>query len=266
MLENRNIIFKSVTSSAVERFLVLILSMYLFSCNNENASDCFQSSGDIVKEVVVVADFNKIIVFENIRLVIKQGDIQNVTIETGEFLRNDVSAVVEGNRLVLRNENSCNYVRDYGLTTVYVTSPNISEIRSSSGLEIISDGVLEYATITLLSESFNNPEAATTDGSFNLELESENVSITANGIAYFKLRGSTTKYNINIAAGDSRVESSGLVAQNVNVSHRGSNDVFVNPQLSLKGTLRGTGDLISVNTPAIVEVEEIFNGKLIFKN
>lgn len=261
MLENRNIRFKSVTSSGVERFLVLL---FLFSCNNENASDCFQKSGDIITEVVDVADFTKITAFENIRLVLKQGATQQVTIETGEFLRNDVSTVVEGNRLILRNENSCNYARDYGLTTVYVTSPNINEIRSSTGLEIISDGVLEYTTIALLSESFNNPDAATTDGSFDLELASKNISITANGIAYFKLRGSTTNYNINIAAGDSRIESSGLVAQHVKVNHRGSNDVYVNPQLSLIGKLSGTGDLISVNTPAIVEIEEIFNGKLIF--
>jgi len=87
-----------------------------------------------------------------------------------------------------------------------------------------------------------------------------------NGIAYFKLRGNTENFNVTVAAGDSRIEAERLISENVNVNHRGSNDVFVNPQQQLRGTLRGTGDLISVNTPPEVDVEELFTGRLIFQD
>ena len=179
---------------------------------------------------------------------------------------NDVSAVVEDNRLVLRNDSSCNYVRDYGLTTVYITSPNITEIRSSTGLPISSDGVLDYPSLNLIAESFNNPETETTDGSFDLNLNSNSVRIVVNGIAYFRLQGSTENFNVTVAAGDSRIEAEELVAESVTINHRGSNDVFVNPQQSLSGVIRGTGDVISVNRPAEVDIEELFNGRLIFQD
>ncbi len=256
----------NVTSRAIERRFYLVFFLILISCNGENVPDCFQNAGDLVREQIDLPEFAKITVFENLNVVLKQGNEQSVEIETGEYLRNEVTAIVEEDRLVLRNENSCNYVRDYGLTTVYITSPNLTEIRSSTGLLISSDGVLEYPTLSLIAESFNNPETETTDGSFDMELKSSTVRITVNGIAYFKLRGETENLNLNIAAGDSRIEAQLLVSENVNLNHRGSNDVFVNPQQSLSGVIRGTGDVISVNTPPEVDVEEIFNGRLIFQD
>ncbi len=238
----------------------------LLSCNGENTPDCFQNAGNLVRESVEVSEFDAITVFENINLVIQQGEEQSVEIETGEYLRNDVSATVTDGRLMLRNENSCNFVRDYALTTIYVTAPNIVQIRSSTGLLISSIGLLNYPSLSLVSESFTEPEAQTTDGTFDLNVNSENVQITTNGIAYFKLRGTTIDFGITIAAGDSRIEAENLVAQNVDINHRGSNDVFVNPQLRISGVIRGVGDVISSNRPPEVEVEELFNGRLIFED
>lgn len=266
MLEDGNLYRLNSISSAVERYFSLAILLLLVACNGDNVPDCFQNAGEMVRRPVDVSQFNSITVFENLNVVLKQGDNQLVEVETGEYLLKDVSAVVEDNRLVLRNENSCNYVRDYGLTTVYVTSPNISEIRSSTGLPITSDGVLNYPSLSLVSESFNNPEAETTDGSFDLNLNTSTVRIVVNGIAYFKLKGTTENFNVTVAAGDSRIEAEELVAENVIINHRGSNDAIVNPQQSLSGIIRGTGDVISVNRPSEVAVEELFNGRLIFQD
>ena len=71
--------------------------------------------------------------------------------------------------------------------------------------------------------------------------------------------------NLNIAAGDSRIEAEDLVAESITLNHRGSNDMFVNPQASISGVIRGTGDVISVSRPATVTVAELYKGRLIFK-
>ncbi|MDC6365808.1 MULTISPECIES: head GIN domain-containing protein [Flavobacteriaceae] len=250
----------------MKKWTTIVSMLLLVACNGDSVPDCFQNAGDLVRDVVTVPEFTTITVFENSNLVVKQGDEQMVEVETGEFLRNDVSAEVEDGRLVLRNENGCNFVRDYGLTTFYVTSPNITEIRSSTGLLISSDGVLSYPSLALISESFNNPETETTDGSFDLQVDTQSLRIVVNGIAFFKLRGSTEDFVVSVASGDSRIESEELLADNVTINHRGSNDVFVNPQLRISGVIRGTGDVVSSNRPPEVEVEEIFNGRLIFKD
>jgi len=233
------------------------------SCDSDSAPDCFQSAGNITRQEVSVADFSKITVFENVSLVLKSGEVQRVEIETGQNLRQEVGAIVEEDRLLLTDTNDCNYVRNYGITKVFVTAPNITEIRSSTGLSIESDGVLSYSSLTLLSESFLNTESETTDGTFDVEVDTENLSVIVNGITYFKLRGSTEDLNLNIAAGDSRIEAENLFAEAVTINHRGSNDMFVNPQLSLKGIIRGTGNVISANRPAVIEVEELYKGRLL---
>lgn len=249
------------------KYIPLIALSFLFlNCNSENAPDCFQNAGPVTKEIVVLPNFNKITVYENVQLVVKQGDANVVELETGAYLRNEVELSVEEGRLLLRDTNYCNFTREYGLTKVYVTAPNITEIRSSTGLDIVSDGVLAFPSLSLISESYNDPDAGYTSGAFKLELDTQSLSIVSNGISYYSLKGSTDNFNIVFASGDSRLEAEALIADNISLNHRGSNDILVNPQESLKGVLRGTGDVVSFSRPSVVEVEQLYKGKLIFKD
>ncbi|MRI01542.1 DUF2807 domain-containing protein [Kriegella sp. EG-1] len=245
-------------------FALLVFVLFI-SCNSESSSDCFQNSGNIIRQEIAVPEFNKITVYEKIVLVVKEGETQKVEIETGVNLLNEISVAVENDRLLLRNENGCNLFREYGVTKIYVTSPNITQIRSSSGLPITSDGVLNYQSIELLTESYLEPDALTTDSEFDLNLNVDTVSVVVNGIAYFKLKGVAENLSLYVASGDSRIEAEDLLADKVTLNHRGSNDLFVNPTESIIGVIRGNGDVISNNIPPIVEVEEQYKGKLIFK-
>lgn len=243
----------------------LVLWVFLlFSCHSENAPDCIQEIGDIVRTEIEVSEFSKITVNEKVSLILKQGDTQKVEIETGEFLLDEIAAEVVDGRLLLSNDNGCNLFRDYGVTKVYVTAPNITEIRSNTGLSITSDGVLGYEALALYSESYTDPDMETTDGEFNLELDAGSLNILTNGIAYFKLEGTATSLNITVAAGDSRIEAENLMVNSVVLNHRGTNDIEVNPQESISGVVRGTGDVIAYNEPDTVAVEELYTGKLIF--
>jgi hypothetical protein len=140
----------------------------------------------------------------------------------------------------------------------------VGGIRSSTQYEISSDGVLNYPNLRLISEDFNVPETFTM-GDFRLEVNTTNLSITTNGLSFFYMSGSAENVNVSFFAGAGRFEGRNLTAQKVEVYHRGSNDMIVNPQQSLTGELLGTGDLISVNQPSNVDIEEVYTGELIFE-
>ncbi|MDH3699379.1 MAG: DUF2807 domain-containing protein [Flavobacteriaceae bacterium] len=248
------------------RWLVLVAVFWLASCSTENAPDCFQTSGDLISEEIPVSVFNSITVFENIELILSSGPEQSVQVVTGENLRNEITAEVVDDRLILRNENGCNFLRSYGKTKFYVTTPALEEIRSSTGSPIRSEGILTVDELRLISESFNNPEAETTDGSFELDVNATKIAIVANGIAYFAINGVTEEFAITVAAGDSRIEANGLVADRISLNHRGTNDILIRPQSSLSGVIRGTGDVISYNRPDSVDIAILYKGKLIFKD
>ncbi len=247
----------------MKKIVYILMSILIFACNSEQAGDCFQTTGAIIQQEVMLSDFDKILVNRGIELIVKEDAEQKVIIETGKNLLNDVVAVVADGKLTLTDNNSCNYVRDYGITKVYVTSPNITEIRSSTQYDVRSDGVLTYPNLTILSEDFHAPDSFTI-GNFYLQLNNDAFTIVFNNISNCFVSGNTNNLNITFASGGSRFEGENLIAQNVSFWNRSSNDMILNPQQSITGLISGTGNVICVNQPSIVNVEERYKGRLIF--
>ena len=248
----------------MRKLFYLISILLIFACDNEDAGNCFQKSGSIIQQEIIVDSFDKILVNRDIELVLKQGLDQKVVIETGTNLLNDVEAIVLDGKLILTDNNSCNFVRNYSITKVYITSPNITEIRSSTQYNISSDGVLRYPSLTILSEDFNMPDSFTS-GNFILQINNSAFNVVFNNLSNCFISGQTNNLNLAFAAGTSRFEGRDLIAQNVSIWNRSSNDMVVNPQQSITGLISGPGDVISVNIPPIIEVEEVYKGRLIFE-
>lgn len=243
---------------------LLILFLTVLACDSENAGDCFQTTGDIERTEIELDSFDKILVNRDIELIITEGDEQQVVVETGKNLMNDVTAEVVEGQLILTDNNTCNYVRSYGVTKVYVTSPNLTEIRSSTQYDISSNGVLTYPSLTILSEDYGASDTFNV-GDFRLQINNSSLNVVFNNLSVCYVEGETLSLNVMFAAGSSRFEGRELIAQKVTVSNRSSNDMIVNPQAELSGTIRGIGDVISVNEPPLVNVEVLYKGQLIFE-
>lgn len=246
----------------MKKLICILVLTLIFSCDSESASDCFQTSGNIIQQEIVVPDFERILVNRDVELIVSQGP-QKIVVETGENLIGDVAVEVVGNQLILTDNNTCNFVRDFGITKVYVTTPNLTEIRCSTQFEIKSDGILSFNNLDLISEDFNAPETFPI-GDFIMQLQVKNLRIVSNNLSFFYLSGAVDNMAVNFAAGNGRLEAENFVAQNISLFHRGSNDMVVNPQQSITGTILSTGNVISVNQPPVVNVESVFNGQLIF--
>lgn len=249
----------------IKQYILILLTIVLAGCDSENAPGCFRAAGTIVQEQREVANFTKILAWQRTQVFIEQGPEHKVIIESGENLMDDVVLTVEEGRLNIYNNNACNLVRDYQITKIFVTAPNITEIRSSTGYEIRSIGTLRYPQLTLLSEDQNNEDFYHTNGDFYLDLAVENLSITANGLSRFYLSGSATFANFGLFGSDCGIEAGNLIVQDLNIVHRSTDRMVVNPQNSITGRIVSYGNCISKNRPPIVAVETPFEGRLIFE-
>ncbi|TVZ58767.1 putative autotransporter adhesin-like protein [Flavobacteriaceae bacterium MAR_2010_105] len=250
----------------MKKLIYILTLVLLLACNGENVPDCFQNAGKIIQQEVTVDTFDKITVFERIELIVTDAPTQQVTIETGTYLLNDIDVKVEDGRLVLINNNACNLTRDYGITKVYVSAPNLTEIRNSSGLTMRSNGVLNYPSLLLISEDFSSPGVTHTDGDFNVQVNCDRLRIVVNNLSNIFISGTVTDLMVGFYSGNVRFEGANLIAQNIDIFQRSSNDMIVNPQQSLTGQIRGTGDVLSLNRPPVVDVEEFYTGKLLFRD
>ena len=212
----------------MKKLIYIAFVVLIVSCNSENAGDCFQTSGTIIQQEIMVETFDKILVNRDVELILKDGAEQKVIIETGKNLFNDVEAIVVDGKLILTDNNTCNYVRNYGITKVYVTSPNITEIRSSTQYDIRSDGVLTYPSLRILSEDYSAPDSFTV-GNFYLEIENNTFSLVFNNLSNAYISGTTNNLNVTFASGTSRFEGNDLEAQNISIWNRSSNDMILNP-------------------------------------
>ncbi len=263
VIDYNNFVFSEIL---IMRNIIYVILILLFAgCDSENGWDCTQKAGAIVETEFTVQPFTKILVWERIQLFVKQGEEQKVVVETGENLMSDVEVSVIDGKLEIHNNNSCNLVRDYGLTKVYITSPNITEIRSSTGLPVESIGVLQYPSLTLLSEDQQNEDQYHTDGDFKMNLDVGHLNVVANGLSKFYLSGSATSASFGLYAGDCRIFSENLIVQNLFIFHRSTGEMIVNPQQAIRGKIVGLGNVISKTRPPIIEVEELYRGKLIFE-
>ena len=246
--------------------IVYITFIFLFiGCSSDSSWDCIQKAGDIVQKEVSVPEFTEILVWERTKLFVQQGEVQKVVIESGENLMSDVEVSVTNGLLEIHNYNACNLVRDYGLTKIYVTTPNLTLIRSSTGLVVESIGVLRFPNLSLFSEDHAIEDQYHVDGDFKMNLEVENLIITANGLSKMYLWGSANNAIMGLYSGDCRIYSENLVVQNLTVYNRSTGPMVVNPQQSIKGQIVGVGNVISKNRPPVVEVEELYRGRLIFE-
>lgn len=246
----------------MKNIIYTLFFLIIFSCDKEDAWNCIQTSGATVFQELTVAPFEKILVNRGIELVVKQGIDYKVEIETGANLINDIEVVVLDAQLQLTDHNTCNLVRDYGLTKMIVTTPLLSEIRSSTQYLTSSEGVLSFENLKLISENFNSDYISS--GDFNLNVNSQTLSIIANSLSVFKIHGSTDTLSVKFYGGVCEFKGTDLIAQHVQIFHRSSHNMEVNPQQSLAGEIRGIGDVISTQTPVVVDIEQFYTGQLLF--
>lgn len=244
-------------------FKIIILFFLFSACSG--TEDCIKSSGDLTSKEVEVLQFNKIIVYNGISLVIKQGENYKVEVKTGSNLIDDISVNVSDEMLILKDNTTCNWVRDYGQTVVYVTTPNLTEVYSKTEKSITSNGTLTFPSLKLVSLNKYDGFEGTGTGDFVLDINNENLVVETNNIAHFTLTGKTNSFYIGVYDGNGVVDAQNLLANEINFYHRGSNTIWLHPINSLKGDIYNLGNVISVSKPPIVEVVEHYKGKLIYQ-
>jgi len=249
----------------MKKLLCILILSVIFACDSENSFDCFQTTGNIITEIRETSPFSRILVNENVTMIIREGEDFEVQVEAGENLMNDIEVTVIDDQLIVTDTNNCNIIRELATTIITVTAPNIAEIRSSTQFDIRSEGVLSYPNLLILSEDFSNDEFQNT-GNFFLNVNNNSVTVVFNNLSNCFIEGSTSNLNISFFAGNSRFEGEDLIAENITIFHRATNDMLLFPTNSIQGDIFATGDVQLFNRPPTIEVIEHFNGRLIFRD
>lgn len=248
----------------MKRIVILILIITFFAAC-EKPYDCIKPSGSIASKVYEGLSFTKIVVSKRIGVVLTQGEQYRVEVRTGQNLINDIEVTQSGDFLRLSDNTECNWTREFGQTVVYITAPNITEIYSKSEQDIRSNGVLTYPYLQLSLMDENDGFSGVGTGDFILDLDNEFVKIDNNNVGRFYLSGHTQKLQIGFYENAGVLHAENLLADVVNLYHRGSNDMHVRPVNEIHGAIYNVGDVLCYSRPPIVDVHEYYRGDFIYQ-
>lgn len=250
----------------MKKVIFLFWVVLLFnSC--EKPYDCVKSSGPIKSKVFTGLTFSKLLVNKRINVVLIEGAEHKVEVQTGENLINDIEVTVEGDLLKLSDNTTCNWVRDYGNTIVYITAPNITQINSKTEQNITSEGVLHYPNLHIISTNSNDGYSGVGTGDFYLNIDNESLIVENNDLGRYFITGNTQTLNVLFWENGGIFHGENLYANTINFYHRGSNDLFIRPVNSLNGDIYNVGDVNCYSRPPQenVNVTEHYRGRLIYR-
>jgi hypothetical protein len=122
--------------------------------------------------------------------------------------------------------------------------------------------VLHSIIVRLFSIGDDGDGAGT--GDFHIKVDNSQLVVENNNVSNFYITGHCNEMLLNFYFGNGRFYGQNLQSENIKVYHRGSNDMFVYPVQKIEGTIFATGNVILQNVPPLVNVDEVYTGRVIY--
>ncbi len=154
-----------------------------------------EGNGNVVEENRKTRDFNEIEASRGINVYISQGEITKVVVKADKNLLEIIETRNEGDKLVVTAKQN---IRRAKSKNVYVTTPKVDEIKSSSGSNVYSETKIVSKELELSASSGSN---------MTLEINSENVDVSASSGSNIKLQATAKNLESSASAGSNiRIE------------------------------------------------------------
>jgi hypothetical protein len=218
--------------------------------------DCFKNTGETITIERSVSYFNKIDTYNDVNLNIHNGATGFIKITGGATIINGITTTVENNILIIRNENKCNWVRDFNkkfTVDIWVDSLNFLTNNGSGDItfaDTLSTYEFQYdnwsasGTVTI---KFNGDKIHANINTGNADLiVSGNAGIDFlyhNGYGYMNFKDLFTRisYVTNQNSGNCRINVRDNLEAHINyignIYYTGNPHDFIS-------TINGTGQLI----------------------
>jgi hypothetical protein len=180
------------------------------------------------------------------KLIVRQGDVQKVTIEAKESTLKEIITEVNGRALIIRFPSKNYFWKNFdpGRIDIYITIPEVTGLNVSGSGDIIGEGAIS-AIITELSVS----------GSGNLTVDKLNCDrvkavISGSGNIVLGQEKPASEFH-GVISGSGNIKAGGFEAQSVNVTISGSGNCSIKSNGDIKVKIAGSGNLYYTGNPNI---------------
>lgn len=230
-------------------FLILIV---FFSTSCIFSGPSLKGNGNVAEETRKTSAFEKIKVSRGMNVYISQGDETSIVVEADQNLLDAIETKVEDNTLkITTNAN----IRKSKSKKVYITTPNISDIKSFAGSNVFSETVLESKNLELASSAGSN---------IKLTVKAGNLNVSASAGSNIKLDGTADSFTGKATAG-SNIKAEELAAKNCEARSNSGSNIWITAKRDFEGHASSGGNVFYYGNPNSVDVHSSSGGNVIKK-
>ena len=235
---------------------IQILSALLFSVIISTScifmGPSLKGNGNVVEETRKVGDFDEIKVSRGMNVYISQGDETKVVVIADDNLLDAIETRMEGNTLkVTANQN----IRNATSKKVFVTTPNISMIKSTAGSNVFSETVIRSQDLVLSGSAGSN---------MKLDVNVNELTVSVSAGSNIKLEGEAKSFSGKATSG-SNLKAEELDSNNCSADVSSGANIWITAKNKFKGHASSGGNVFYYGDPETTDVEKSSGGNVIKK-
>ena len=244
-------------------FFFFLVPIFFISCKKEEDRSCFKTTGSLIDKIFSLGSFSQLDLGPYIQYELIQDTINFIEISSGENIINFILSDIEGEKLILKNNNKCRFLRyKKEKVTAKIHFKTLNSIFYHGSEPLISKDTLDFSETTL---TLNANE---TSGSINLKLKAKTIYLNnSNGTPDIELSGSCNFFTIDFSANGTFLAKNLFVKDSIYLHYASSlYSELKSSNCKLKAELSGIGDVGYFGVPSIILTNYYNSGRLIDKN
>jgi hypothetical protein len=130
--------------------LFLALGLIVSGACEKSGTNCFSSTGDIIRQERFLPSFDSIEMYDNVNVILTYDSVDKLVVEAGEHIIDGITTEVENGNLVIRNMNLCNWTRDFSKpVNIYISLDYLWRVYYNSAGNLTTTNTLNLDSLEI---------------------------------------------------------------------------------------------------------------------
>jgi Putative auto-transporter adhesin, head GIN domain len=196
--------------------LFIMVAWISYSCNLAT----IQGNGQIAKEMRTTTNFDAVEASGSVEVVLTQGRVETVEVETDQNLLEYITTEVSGRKLIIKQKASLSPSKRL---IVYVTVVNLKEIKTSGAITITGTNQFHFPSLVI-------DASGVVDGKIDLFVDE--LKLEVSGSAELIITGRAKKANYDLS-GATKLMALDFITEDCSLDVSGSSEAQVNANNTL---------------------------------
>lgn len=240
---------------------MIVIFIALCSCKKAENRSCFKNAGNEKTEVISLKSIDSLFLYDNIIYTLIPDTITFLELSGGENLLNHIEYLDFDKKLVIRNNNKCNFLRSFKKkikAAIHIQKINYIHYEGTEGLK--NKDTLKSGELRLIIRDGAGPVDLTVKNSYQS-------AVITHGWGDFTLRGSSSSVFLNCNT-NSFCNTVDLKVKNTLkvLSNTGGNMTVNSEGTNLEAIIKRDGNILYEGTPNTIDLDKTGDGMLIKLN